>query len=151
MVYKEHQGEAASVIKVDLPAAGKPVPEAVRGFVTLVRQTYVAMLTGVTAPPAAASSALASTFIPTLCAGPHVHRIHALERLLRRDLPAQSHSNYEALVISDGPNPEAAALVNAVGDSRLRYAATETRVGFWGHPATRHGYGARRLLRAHER
>ena len=108
MAGEEHQGEAASVIKVNLPVARKPVPEALRAFVTLVHQTHAAIVTGVAPTPTAAPSALVSIVIPTLCAGPHFHRIHALERLLRRDLPAQSHANYEALVISDGPNPDVA-------------------------------------------
>lgn len=139
MAWRQHPSDAVPVIKVDLPAHGNPVPEALRALVTLTRQTLAAMRAGVTIQPTAAPSALVSIVIPTLCAGPHVHRIYALERLLRRDLPAQSHTNYEALVISDGHNLDVAALVNALGDSRVRYAATEARTGFWGHPATRLG------------
>lgn len=144
MTDRARQNGTKSVIDVDIPATRKPIPEAVRGFMTLVHQAYSAMRASVSAPPATTSSSLVSIVIPTLCTGPHIHRIQALERLLRHDLPAQSHTNYEALVISDGPNPSVATLVNSIGDPRVRYAATKTRTGCWGHPATRLGLGLAR-------
>ena len=127
------------MIDVDLPSQGKPIPEPLRALLTVMLQTFATTRERFSRYPTVSPSALVSIVIPTLCAGAHAHRIHALNRLLRHDLPAQSHPNYEALVISDGPNPDVSNLVNDIGDSRVNYAATEARTGYWGHPATRLG------------
>jgi glycosyltransferase involved in cell wall biosynthesis len=87
----------------------------------------------------AADPPLVSIVIPTLCAGPHADRLPTLRRLVARDLPAQTHGNYEALVVCDGHNPTVRDMIATLSDPRVSYHATQTRTGLWGHPATRLG------------
>ncbi|MGJ0203215.1 glycosyltransferase [Leucobacter sp. gxy201] len=52
------------------------------------------------------------------------------EALVNRAIPsvqAQSHTNWELIIVNDGPNTETRAAVEAIGDSRIRYEEFPTR------------------------
>lgn len=49
-------------------------------------------------------------------------------------LKAQTYANWEAVVIHDGPGPEARAVVGRVGDPRIRLLEAPERRGGYGHP-----------------
>lgn len=59
-----------------------------------------------------------------------VDRLHALILSLQR----QTHTNWEAVVTTDGPNPAAAALVAGLKEPRLVLVETPEPKGCWGHP-----------------
>ena len=123
-------------------AAAHAVPAPLRRATTAVQVALSAVRGRLwPVPPSSFPGAppLVSIVIPTLCAGPHAGRLAGLERLLSRDLPAQTHRAYEALVVCDGPNPAVARMIAHLGDRRIGYHATATRSGRWGHPATRMG------------
>lgn len=83
---------------------------------------------------------LVSIVIPTLCKDNHAHRIADLRDLLYKYLPAQTYSNYEAIVISDGPNVLVQSLVEELNDPRLHYLCTAQTSGFGGLPETSLGF-----------
>lgn len=83
---------------------------------------------------------LVSLVVPTLCKDHHAHRILSLRALLTDYLPRQTHANYEALIVSDGPNAIVEALVREICDPRLSYHHTEQTTGFGGLPETRLGF-----------
>lgn len=59
-----------------------------------------------------------------------VDRLHAMIFSLQR----QTHADWEGIVTTDGPNPEAKKLVESMGDARLKLLETSEAKGFWGHP-----------------
>ncbi len=65
-------------------------------------------------------------------------RLLALLLSLRR----QRYDNWEAVAVTDGPNPEAAALVAGLNDPRVRLLETPERLGRWGHPYRQAGLDA---------
>ena len=82
-----------------------------------------------------------SIVIPTLSKGKHLSHLESLRRLLTVYLPAQTYSDYEALVYCDGPNPAVRELVHALNDARVRVLETPDTLGLWGHPQTRAAIG----------
>jgi hypothetical protein len=62
---------------------------------------------------------------------------HGSEKLLSRSIPSVltgSYENVEVLVCSDGPDPEARAAVESVGDPRVRYLELAERPRYPRHP-----------------
>jgi glycosyltransferase involved in cell wall biosynthesis len=49
-------------------------------------------------------------------------------------LKGQTYSNWEAIVIHDGPGPQVKAVVESIREPRVRWIETEERRGHWGHP-----------------
>ena len=49
-------------------------------------------------------------------------------------LKCQTYDRWEAVVVHDGPGPEAAQIVDAVGDARVVLVETPERRGQYGHP-----------------
>jgi glycosyltransferase involved in cell wall biosynthesis len=49
-------------------------------------------------------------------------------------LKAQSYDHWEAIVVHDGPGPEARAVVDHIADARIRLIETPERKGQYGHP-----------------
>jgi glycosyltransferase involved in cell wall biosynthesis len=47
---------------------------------------------------------------------------------------AQTYDNWEIILVHDGPDPEARAVVARVGDARIRLIETPERKGQYGHP-----------------
>jgi hypothetical protein len=54
----------------------------------------------------------------------------------------QRYENWEVVAVSDGPNPAAKQLVEAIGDSRIRIIETDKVLGKWGHPYRQIGIDA---------
>ena len=50
---------------------------------------------------------------------------------------AQSHANLEVIIVNDGPNPETAAAVQAIGDPRVSYSEFRRRSSYPKHPQHR--------------
>jgi len=63
-------------------------------------------------------------------------------RLFLLCMKRQRHENWEAVAVTDGPNPDAARLVAELNDSRIRLIQTETPLGLWGHPYRQLGLDA---------
>lgn len=57
-------------------------------------------------------------------------RLHALLLSLRR----QRHETWEAVVVTDGPDADAAEMVAGMTDPRVRLVETPEKKGRWGHP-----------------
>lgn len=53
-------------------------------------------------------------------------------------LKAQTHDNWEAVVMHDGPGPDSRRLVDSIGDPRIRFYEREHR-GAYGHPHREEG------------
>jgi glycosyltransferase involved in cell wall biosynthesis len=83
---------------------------------------------------------LVSLIVPTLCRDHQANRIVSLRKLLEHYLPEQVYSNFEVIVISDGPNAAVERLVDEVEDPRMRYRSTAETSGFGGLPETRLGF-----------
>jgi hypothetical protein len=54
-------------------------------------------------------------------------------------LLSQTHGNFEALVIHDGPGPEVREVVTRIDDPRIRLTETDVRRGQYGHPLREKG------------
>lgn len=54
----------------------------------------------------------------------------------------QRHENWEVVAVTDGPNPDAKAMVDQFSDSRIRLIETDTPRGCWGHPYRQIGLDA---------
>jgi GT2 family glycosyltransferase len=59
-----------------------------------------------------------------------VDRLNLLLLSLRR----QRYTNWDAVIVTDGPDRDAAELVESMTDPRLRVIQTPERKGRWGHP-----------------
>ncbi len=59
-----------------------------------------------------------------------VDYLHAMIFSLQR----QTHTEWEGVVVTDGPNDAARRLVESMGDDRLVFVETPEAKGFWGHP-----------------
>jgi len=77
--------------------------------------------------------------IPTLSRGSQAGHFSKLKKLLSIYLPQQTYSNYEALVVCDGPNKEVEDMVESLNDDRVKAFETREYTGKWGHPQTRLG------------
>jgi glycosyltransferase involved in cell wall biosynthesis len=82
---------------------------------------------------------LISVIIPVYCKGRYQSQLALLRRLLSEYLASQTYSNYEAIVIPDGPDDDVSAMVENLNDKRIRCYATKTHQGLWGHQPTRVG------------
>jgi glycosyltransferase involved in cell wall biosynthesis len=47
---------------------------------------------------------------------------------------AQTYDNWEAIVVHDGPGPDTRAVIEQIGDPRIRLLETPERKGQFGHP-----------------
>jgi len=77
-----------------------------------------------------------------LSQGRQADHLPKLMELLSDYLPVQTHSNYEAIVYCDGPNPIVEEMVRSLKDSRIKVLFTDMTLAKWGHPQTRLGIGA---------
>ena len=59
-----------------------------------------------------------------------VEHLLAMILCLRR----QTYENWEAVIVTDGPNKPAKDLIYQLKDPRLIFIETPTPLGFWGHP-----------------
>lgn len=60
-------------------------------------------------------------------------------RALLFSLQRQRYTNWQAIAVTDGPDPAAAATVHAMDDERVVLLETRNRLGRWGHPHRREG------------
>lgn len=65
-------------------------------------------------------------------------RLHLFLLSMRR----QRYENWEVVAVTDGPDEEAARLVDSFGDSRIRLIQTAKPLGRWGHPYRQIGLDA---------
>ena len=56
----------------------------------------------------------------------------------------QRYDNWELVFVSDGPNPQARAVLDWAADERVRLVETEHARGNWGHPYRQHGIDSAR-------
>ena len=53
--------------------------------------------------------------------------------ILVHSLQAQTHKNWELILIHDSPNQELYDLIKTINDTRIKYMWTEERYNDWGH------------------
>jgi len=69
----------------------------------------------------------------------HKYYLRNLKKLLRHDLPRQTHTHFIATVFCDGESSAIRALIDQLGDLRMRYKFTDGQESNWGHVQTRIG------------
>lgn len=90
------------------------------------------------------SPGLISIVIPVYCQKKYEACFQAFQKLLGEYLPAQTHQHYEAMIISDGPDPKVRAFVKSLNDPRNRLIELNKTHGHWGHVATKIGISSAR-------